>query len=263
MDPIPLGLQEVTSEIPGMMGVRYLSGVAVTLVVWDTCLTMSSEVQLIWCLPFTRVKAIYLILRYLALSCQVWQCFALLIMRVYTLWDHRPRVLQTLFAAFSITFMSVTAFVIISLWEMIGSVVYDAEVFHTCLIKSKPTTWVGAWASQVAFDVCVFILTLLNTASRPRVLGAKIIADLLRDGGLFYLTLFSLRLLNAILTGFNDVSFLVLGFFFDWSMVTILVCRLVLRVEYMRLPSYKRHHIEADSEPATEDFAMYVMRPQE
>ncbi|KAA1466937.1 hypothetical protein DENSPDRAFT_60892 [Dentipellis sp. KUC8613] len=169
---------------------------------------------------------------------------------------------QTCSMPFSVTFVSVTAFVIVSLWTMMGSVVYDAEFFQTCIIKSKPATWVGAWASQVAFDICVFILALLNTASRPRILGAKIIADLLRDGGLFYVALFSLRLFNAILTRFNDVSFLVLGFFFDWSMVSILVCRLVLRVEYMRLPSYKRY-IEALSDSGTEDLAMYAMGLQE
>ncbi|TFY71507.1 hypothetical protein EVG20_g1504 [Dentipellis fragilis] len=297
MDPLSSEMQKAFEEAPGITGVKYLSGVAVTILLWDTLLTMNHEIRLVWCRPFTRVKFVYVLLRYPVIGCQLFQgfgwlivsgfialltlgladrefqfthltkkalltyeCFVsvILIMQVYTLWDHRPRVLQALFGAFAITFASLIAFGVASLIKMLGAIVYDSEIFHMCLIKAKPATWVGLWASQVAFDICVFVLTFLNAASRPRIVGAKIITDLLRDGGLFFVALFSLRLLNLLLCSFKSVSFMVLGFFFDWSMVTVLVCRLLLRVEYMKLPSHKRH-TETSSTPSPESFPMHIV----
>ncbi|KAA1466945.1 hypothetical protein DENSPDRAFT_61927 [Dentipellis sp. KUC8613] len=93
----------------------------------------------------------------------------ILIMQVYTLWDHRPRVLQALFGAFTISFATLIAFGISSLIKMLGAIVYDSETFHMCLIKSKPATWVGIWASQVTFVSCSLHATFHKTNRSPLI----------------------------------------------------------------------------------------------
>ncbi|TFY71519.1 hypothetical protein EVG20_g1498 [Dentipellis fragilis] len=135
-----------------------------------------------------------------------------LIQQVYVLWDHRPRILQTLFAAFFVTYMSSMIVAIVSLRRMLGTVLYDSETFHVCLITSKPIQWVAGWVSQVVFDVCVSVFTFLNAASRPRLLDDKIVSELLRDGAVSYAVFSGLRLINAVLCAFKNPAFLAPGF---------------------------------------------------
>lgn len=53
----------------------------------------------------------------------------------------------------------------------------DTQVIYSLLMNI---------ANQIAFDFWVLILTLLNSADRPRGANAKLIVDLQRDGGLFF-----------------------------------------------------------------------------
>ncbi|TFY52369.1 hypothetical protein EVG20_g10578 [Dentipellis fragilis] len=177
-----------------------------------------------------------------------------------------------------------------------GHISYEDTFFHMCVIEIRPPTWAWFWVSQIAFDVFVVLLSLINAADRPRGLNVKLLTDLRRDGWLFYLALFSLRLMNLVLDFAGDVSlssllschlpshstldtyttnalqisFVVLGYChvplplplplpapstcaytsancdtahsFDWAMVTVVICRLLLRLEYMKLPGAQRHH---------------------
>ncbi|KAA1466936.1 hypothetical protein DENSPDRAFT_61182 [Dentipellis sp. KUC8613] len=271
MNILPPKLWTSLGQAYSITATEYFSALTATVVVWDTCLNIGNEVRLIWCRPFTRAKFLYLILRYTTLFFQIFQSFVLsglsyerksdtvspcrlwiittvvggfvslalanfiLIRQVYALWDHRPRVLQALLAAFVVTYISSMIIAIISLCRMLGSIIYDSETFHICLITSKPVQWAAGWASQVVFDICVFAFTFFNAASRPRLLDDKIVSELLRDGGMSYAVFSGLRLINTVLCAFKNPAFLAPGFFLDWAIVTILVCRLLLHIEHMRL----------------------------
>ncbi|KAH9162467.1 hypothetical protein EDB89DRAFT_638690 [Lactarius sanguifluus] len=110
----------------------------------------------------------------------------IMIIRVYTLWDHRKWMLRTLYIGYSLSVCSTLAFVATSIVQL----AHDPIIFHMCLITGRSPYWIGIWLSQALFDVFLFVLTVTNAASRPRRANVKIITDLRRDGLVFYLGLF-------------------------------------------------------------------------
>ena len=70
---------------------------------------------------------------------------------------------------------------------------YDPIFFHSCIISTKPHYLSGLWASLVAFDIYVFIMTFLNAAERPRRVETEIVSALNRDGVMY----FFVRIVNS------------------------------------------------------------------
>ncbi|KAH8997712.1 hypothetical protein EDB86DRAFT_2828801 [Lactarius hatsudake] len=97
----------------------------------------------------------------------------IMIIRVYTLWDHRKWMLRTLFIGYAL---------------------------------SQP----ASYSLPAIFDVFLFVLTITNAASRPRRANVKIITDLRRDGLVFYLGLFVGRFLNVALSIPTDIRPLII-----------------------------------------------------
>ncbi|KAH9164896.1 hypothetical protein EDB89DRAFT_2077449 [Lactarius sanguifluus] len=132
----------------------------------------------------------------------------IMIIRVYTLWDHRKWMLRTLYIGYSLSVCSTLAFVATSIVQLAPHVIDDPIIFHMCLITGRSPYWIGIWLSQALFDVFLFVLTVTNAASRPRRANVKIITDLRRDGLVFYLGLFVGRFLNVALSIPTDVRLL-------------------------------------------------------
>ncbi|KAF8258822.1 hypothetical protein EI94DRAFT_1669407 [Lactarius quietus] len=257
---IPLALKEhsvINAE-------RYLSAVALSVLLYDLLLTFGDEVQYIWRRPVTNIKVLYLILRYGVAIAQAiyFQAISgltshvthsvcvgslivlavvgsmtlilanyIMLIRVYTLWDHRKWMLRTLYIGYSISVCSTIAFVATSIVQLAPHVIHDPYIFHMCLITERTPYWIGIWLSQALFDVFLFVLTLYNAASRPRRANVKIITDLRRDGCVFYLGLFVGRFLNVALSIPTDKQYYPIAVSFVLSLSTVTVTRLVLRVE--------------------------------
>ncbi|KAH9962028.1 hypothetical protein BGW80DRAFT_887987 [Lactifluus volemus] len=211
---------------------RYISASALAILVYDYLLTTEDEIKYIWRRPMTGIKIVYLILRYGVALAQIMYFQALsglvthlthdvcigaiivvatvgslslvlanyvMLIRVYTLWDHRKEMLRILYIAYAVSVCATTAFVIISITELLPDMLYDPYIFNMCLIKGRSPYWIGIWLSQALFDVFLFILTIFNAASRPRRANVKIITDLRRDGCVFYLGLFVYPLTKYII----------------------------------------------------------------
>jgi len=155
----------------------------------------------------------------------------IMLIRVYTLWDHRKWMLRTLHIGYFISVCATIAFVALSIVQLLPHMVYDPYIFRMCLIAGRSPYWIGIWLSQAFFDVFLFILTLFNAASRPRRANVKIITDLRRDGCLFYLGLFFGRFLNIALSIPTSKEYYLIAVSFVLSLSTVTVTRLVLRVE--------------------------------
>ncbi|EIM84213.1 uncharacterized protein STEHIDRAFT_112652 [Stereum hirsutum FP-91666 SS1] len=157
----------------------------------------------------------------------------IMINRVYVLWDRRTKVRSALLCGFIIFYGITVAFGVANIYMLSGSeLIYptadhdallsEPNVFHTCFIRRKPNIWSGIWAPQltdgfcsymkVAFDCYIVILTVLNAVDRPRQADARIIHDLRRDGGLTFLGIFALRLVNLVLGIYPNVQFSVIAF---------------------------------------------------
>ncbi|KAI0259689.1 hypothetical protein BC834DRAFT_607292 [Gloeopeniophorella convolvens] len=215
------------SNEPVVFAERYLSAVGLTILFYDYLLMLDEEMKYIWRRPFTSVKALYIVLRYGVaigqvvyfeglLTHQIRSCVGSLIVlavvgsmslilanyvmliRVYTLWDHRKWMLRTLFFGYAISLCATVAFVATSIVQLIPHVSFDPVIFHMCLVEGRSPYWIGIWLSQALFDVFLFVLTFFNAASRPRRANVKIITDLRRDGGVFYLVCASPRASFAV-----------------------------------------------------------------
>lgn len=263
---IPLALKEQ----PIIDAERYISAVGFSVLLYDLLLTFGDEVRYIWRRPVTGIKVLYLILRYGVATAQVVYFQAIsgltshlthsfcvgslivlavvgsmslilanyvMIIRVYTLWDHRKWMLRTLYVGYAVSVCSTVAFVATSIVQLAPSVIHESLVFHMCLITGRSPYWIGIWLSQALFDVFLFVLTLFNAASRPRRANVKIITDLRRDGLVFYLGLFVGRFLNIALSIPTDKQYYPIAVSFVLSLSTVTVTRLILRVERLLLVS--------------------------
>jgi len=243
---------------------RYLTAVALSIVVYDHILTFGDEVKYIWRRPVTSIKVLYVVLRYSVALAEIVYFQALsglpshlshnfcigsvlvvaimgsmilvlanyiMLIRVYTLWDHRKWMLRTLHVGYFISVCASIAFVTTSISQILPHVVYDPYIFRMCLIVGRSPYWIGIWLSQALFDVFLFVLTLFNAASRPRRANVKIITDLRRDGCVFYLGLFVGRFLNLALSVPTKKAYYLIAVSFVLALTTVSVTRLVLRVE--------------------------------
>ncbi|KAH9993505.1 hypothetical protein BJV74DRAFT_368159 [Russula compacta] len=243
---------------------RYISAVALAMLAYDYMLTFGDEIEYIWRRPITSVKVIYLILRYGVALGEVFYFRALsglttnmshnvcvgslivvavigsmalvlanyiMLIRVYTLWDHRPWMLRTLYIGYTLSVCVTTVFVVMTIVQLIPHMISEPYIFRMCLIVGRSPYWIGIWLSQALFDVFLFILTLFNAASRPRRANVKIISDLHRDGCVFYVGLFAGRFLNVALSIPTSREYYPIAVSFVLSLTTVSVTRLVLRVE--------------------------------
>ncbi|KAI0297882.1 hypothetical protein B0F90DRAFT_1736669 [Multifurca ochricompacta] len=257
---LPLALKEE----PIINAERYLSAVGFSVLFYDHFLTFGDEVRYIWRRPITSIKVLYLILRYgvaiaqfvyfqaiSGLTTHLTHNFCIgslivlaivgsmslilanyiMLIRVYTLWDHRKWMLRTLYVGYGVSVCATIAFVATSIVQLQPHVLYDPYLFRMCLITGRSQYWIGIWLSQALFDIFLFILTLFNAASRPRRANVKIITDLRRDGCVFYGGLFIGRFLNVALSIPTSKQYYLIAVSFVLSLSTVSVTRLVLRVE--------------------------------
>jgi len=69
---------------------------------------------------------------------------------------------------------------------------------NVCGVLAKPDVLRGIWAAPIALEVLVFVFTILNAAHRPRPANLSLGKALYRDGLLFFVALFALRVFNLV-----------------------------------------------------------------
>ncbi|TFK45970.1 hypothetical protein OE88DRAFT_1059173 [Heliocybe sulcata] len=111
---------------------------------------------------------------------------------------------------------------------------YDAEDFHICALSARARYLPAVWGCQIAFDVYIFALSVINAAERPRRAESPLMSGLYRDGVFFFAALFWLRVANMTASGLPDVSYNLLLSFSVWPMTILTTSRLILRMEAMK-----------------------------
>jgi len=271
----------ILGPLPGVTAVRYISAIGLTAVIWDHLLMFGVETNVVWTGSINIAKFLFAYLRYAVLGFQFFTAYALsgvsthiphnvcvvwavstaiigfsvmgvaniiLVMRVYALWDQRRGIIYALWAGFALTYSSAAACLVVVVNDLSKIVTYNPTL-RTCLVPTRHPAWIGVWGSQIAFDIYVVTLTIVNAAERPRGPGSKIAQDLYRDGLLYFVFLFSFRLTNIVLCVFKNSAFAISGFCLDWAMVVVTICRLILTLEDMKpsLNDLSWHEICADA----------------
>ncbi|KAI0261358.1 hypothetical protein BC834DRAFT_475080 [Gloeopeniophorella convolvens] len=113
---------------------------------------------------------------------QLHSALDVLLIRLYSLWDYRRRVLYILRIAFVLCWVLTTIAVAFTMPPSVHTMKFDNTILHMCTISSIPRYRSIEWAPEIALELFVVLMTVLNAADRPRNIHVKIISDLIRDG---------------------------------------------------------------------------------
>ncbi|KAF8839976.1 hypothetical protein BDN67DRAFT_969216 [Paxillus ammoniavirescens] len=250
------------ADIEGLRASQYLSAAGLVILLWDHLLTFQDEVQLIWQAKLSVPKVLFLFNRYAvpiamivqtqgfsgighaelsSTFCKAWFAIAvfigmtsiavsnfLVLLRLWALWDRSPQLMLWTLSLFILTQMVSLAFTGYVIHTSIPTLI-SAPILDGCTLNSKPP-FAMLWSPGIAFEVMVFVTTFWNACDRPRQRDVQMAKVLYRDGCVYFLGLFVLRLVNLVLSIVAPLSLMFLGLFFIWSISNITLTRLILNL---------------------------------
>ncbi|KAF9009245.1 hypothetical protein BDZ89DRAFT_1143908 [Hymenopellis radicata] len=169
--------------------------------------------------------------------CCVWELYAtkppdlLVLLHLWNLWDRDRRMMYATLSLFVLTFignMACTAVTIVSLNETL----HFNRQLGLCAILDRGRTPL-LWAPSIAFDIVTLVCVVYSALERPRSAQTAVTRVLYRDGIVYLLLLFLLRLVNLFLSIFAPVSLIFIGVFFIWCSTTVTVTRFTLNLMRM------------------------------
>ncbi|KZV74975.1 hypothetical protein PENSPDRAFT_681416 [Peniophora sp. CONT] len=207
-------------------------------------------------------------------NCKVWSAVSIAIspisiangsfivlLRLWNIWDRRMKLLLPTFALFVLTQCVTVAMAIRLAVKDYGAPpatdehvrasvdrslrISDSSLYfsytRTCVFPHK-ISYVSLWAPAVGFEVIIFAVTWWNALSRPRTNDIALARQLYWDGSIVFFVVFTLRLMNMVISIVAPLSMTMLGLYFVWSANTVTVSHLVLNlrkvaVEQMRVPA--------------------------
>ncbi|KAI0938652.1 hypothetical protein AcW1_001671 [Taiwanofungus camphoratus] len=223
---------------------------ATCLLVWDTIIHIDDEIEYIWRGPRSWMKWAYAFVRhfpYVAQSSilvliirsdlgQIWstrQCLdwiiyqlcvmesvtitveAVLIVRVYAMYNRSKAILSVVFALFLAEIISMISVIAVSMPNM-------SFTMSQCLITHAPNVFTTYWFLSLAFETILFGLTLIKffgNVSNKHLVKHSILYVLVRDGTWAYALIFAIMLLNALM--FRLIDNPTAGLCFFWELTTM------------------------------------------
>ncbi|KAF9440864.1 hypothetical protein P691DRAFT_715441 [Macrolepiota fuliginosa MF-IS2] len=242
---------------------RYLSAVAVAVILWDHIITFDEECRAVWSNKRERVlwKVGFVVCRYASdavllftayiLSgafnldtavCDRWSwCFtlpgffciaftqALVGHQILTLWAHRRAITYLIFGVLSIFFVATGILVV-----FIGQRSVAEPLMKTCIFQhiSQFVTWYIGLA--MVFELFLVAMTIVNVLDTPRTRDVEILRRLNRDGGLSFMGIFVVLLivLCFLIWGKLSVGYVLLPP--GWAFSSVITSRLFFHVNISR-----------------------------
>lgn len=260
-----LGGQNLLKVAQDVNASRWVSAAALTILIYDTLLTLGDEVRLIWPKKLSLIKILTNVNRIAALGfiflntqhlaavnrsfsndfCEkllistaigALICFAMsnwiLLARTKALLGE-SRILNYGLALYYIgTYSLTTALVMHTSVSLPGSIFYS-KTLRVCGIAFRPSTMGYIWLPSVIFETTVFMLTIVKLYQKARQtshVGSTLLVILYRDGVCYYFIMIALRIFNFLSWLVFPVSLTLIGVFILWSVMTIAVTRLQLNL---------------------------------
>ncbi|KAJ7022346.1 hypothetical protein C8F04DRAFT_1272686 [Mycena alexandri] len=231
---------------------RYISTagfVEAQVLLYDHLLTLDGEVEYIWAAPNTAAKVLFLILRYMVplfltaetVTLTQIQTYAgwlsivisnlLVLLRICTTLPRGHRLISWsmyFFIVMQLASLGVTTWVVTN---MIPVLVFE-PIVGLCTFSNKPNV-VGLWLPGLVFEVVVFGTVWWNALDRPRSVGTdsqegQITRVLARDGVIYFVIMFGLRIANTVIAIIAPISSLFIIVFFIWAGTTVTTSRLII-----------------------------------
>ncbi|KAJ7782778.1 hypothetical protein B0H16DRAFT_1494348 [Mycena metata] len=216
--------------------IDYRSSVgALTFLLYDICISMDDEVNLVWPKPWTRTKFLYLFIRYVPLvvqisilpigsreltpaihftphDCFIWQVYQgvatvlifsavdyVLILRVYALYHNNRTIRRIVLVAFGLELCGMC----VGLGLSLPGIQFDA----ICVVTSISEALLIYAGSALIFQTFLFTLTVFKfvKAVREGWGNTPLVALVMRDGTWAFFTLFAV--ISSNLSGLKNSSF--------------------------------------------------------
>ncbi|KAG8688355.1 hypothetical protein FRC08_011481 [Ceratobasidium sp. 394] len=246
-----IDIHEVELELLHVRASRYVSAAGYVLLLYDYFLTLPDEVKLIWPTSWSLVKILFLINRYtvpIFLTVNSWAMSGfsnpptdtvsielghawtsidndqssaegisnlLLLLRVHALYGRSRKILILLVIFYILTYASILSTATLAL-------------------------------VQLGFEIVIFGMTLYKCLEHAKAqqLHTPLLKTLYRDGFLYFLIIVVIRILNLALWIVAPPSLIYLGLYFIWSLITLLISRLLLNLR--NVSSYSQWQAETN-----------------
>ncbi|KAH7917927.1 hypothetical protein BV22DRAFT_923632 [Leucogyrophana mollusca] len=211
----------------------YLTLAGITVLLWDTLLTIQLEIQYIWRKAPWGVQLAFGLNRYgmgLLLAEMLWTSVPLQRLdtpmlpschihssvfnlrrryhgeRVFMLWDRSPRIMKLLLIGAAITFACSALFSVLICVQQSKSLEWDATV-TSCVLTGYSPYYTAMWTTQALFEVYAACLIFFNTLNIPRTSDWQIWNMLYNDGIIIVIITFGMSLTYSYhSTGLNSCS---------------------------------------------------------
>ncbi|KAJ7660111.1 hypothetical protein DFH06DRAFT_1401396, partial [Mycena polygramma] len=247
----------ILAELEGLITSRYVNAAGYVVLLYDHLLTFPDEVEYIWSAPNTLAKVLFLIMRYtipLFLTGEAltrsglttiemtdttyggWVTIVisnfLVLLRIGATLPRGHRLIVwglAFFTAMQLASFGVTSWVI---FDNMWSAFFFDKTIGLCSFSFKPNV-VGLWIPGLIFELVVFVTVCWNELDRPRALATdsdshEITRVLFRDGVVYFVILFGLRVANTILALAAPLSIIFVAVYFIWSATTVTTSRLII-----------------------------------
>ncbi|KAI0314357.1 hypothetical protein OF83DRAFT_1174823 [Amylostereum chailletii] len=152
--------------------------------------------------------------------------------RLYAVWDDQKWILRTLKVAHAVSCAASSIFSLYFLRTLPGSVTPYVELIdRACVMHELPWAQHCVWACEMAFDLFLIIMTLVNAADRPLRVSVSVVQSLLERGSFVYFVMFLFRLGNLGFSTFYHPGYFIMIQMLSYSITSVLVIRLIINVE--------------------------------
>lgn len=262
--PVPANLtvplQQVEVALHDINASRYTSGAALVLFLCDTIHNLGGDITYVLPSSPRGVPVVYVANRLFALFClvvvnvalcdfipalsntlcqvllgvdltlgviSIGLTDALVTFEVWRLWDRHATAGRFLLAAFLLTSASVLACALVVDVAHLRNARYLPSL-SVCALEHTPKRLIAAlYGCGLFFECAVFAATCVNVFHKPRNSHTKLATALYRDGCLYFVAVSALRLTNTVVAALSRESANYLVNHLVWSLVLILLNRLV------------------------------------
>lgn len=267
MEPTQLSVQAIHA-LPGVLLSRYLNVAALTLLLWDHCLTFGQEKRLIWPSKASGVKWAFLCNQYIVPSiliintyaqgvmrspglstsfCKTWTLFVmsasiisisisqlLVLLKIWKLWDGKRSVILGSIIPFSVTQIGTIIIMSLMAHQAWPFMVFNKEL-SMCALTHRPELLKWLWTWLNIFELFIYLMACLNAWSRPRQSHTLLIKVLHRDGIYFFAATTTMRVLNLVISIISAPSQIFLDLCCIWALVTATISRMIINVREAEL----------------------------
>ncbi|PVG00999.1 hypothetical protein CPB86DRAFT_135380 [Serendipita vermifera] len=273
LEALRLNNQSVFSVAQDIAANRWSSAVALTILCYDTFLTLGDEVELLWPKRLSVVKTLIYLNRILAFffvcvnsyifsavdrsftnaSCEriliasgvgAYVSFAMsnwiLLARTTALYGNSKR-FRIIISAYYFLAYIVTGVLVAKSSLMLRNQIFYSLTIRACGLVIRPHTMGFIWIGPMLFETTIFLLTifqLYKRALQTHKETSQLLIVLYRDGVCYYFIIIFLRIFNLYSWLMFPPSRLFITFLLLWSIMCIAVTRLQLNLIKAADPIY-------------------------